>query len=287
MTRQHLHANLAPNNLQCLQCDKIKQQAEEAFRELRTQTDLHIDAVQQKLQEEFSADLARLKSENESLRAVQGQLDGMTSEYDARIDRMELLLREAEARAQRDSETTARRHKKELRSLEARTAELEHELTQSRNLTEQLDLQLEGLKSQIVRVEADGAARIRVHQTRLEETILELNRVNAKLALQEGARQEWNLEKAKLDLAYRKRIGEMESEVRRTEIESVRLRKQILSLSQQLEGFNMVSLRDRLPVRKSTVFAIEEPADLRPTIGRITRLAAPKSGEIEELESPR
>ena len=204
MTRQIGAQGFSPSNdLGCGKCAKVKQQAEDAFRELRTQADLHIAAIERKA-------------------GGRAELNAIAAEYEGRISQMERELTEMESRSKTEIEQILRKCKKDTRSLEMRVAELEELLTAER--------------------EDSNSSR-------------------------------WKIEKAKLDLAYRKRMGEMESEVRRTEIESVRLRKQIMSLTQKLEENGGLAIRDRFKLRN----IFDEPP--LPS-GRIAKLS---SRELEDV----
>ena len=233
----------------CGKCIQIKKQAEEAFSELRRQTDEHIDAVQRQLSEEYGSTINELKNQYEELF---GEL---------------IKAREAQKHRENDHE--------------AEMAQMREHLEQYRELDEKLnetEIKMETYKSQVNKVRLDCDKIVDQMRSERDDAVLEVNRLMSKVGAVDSLRQEYELERAKADLAYRKRIGEMESEVRRTEIESVRLRKQILSLTQQIETYQHHERKyNQVPklyddLRRSRILSIEsEP----PTSGRITRLQLP------------
>ena len=270
----------------CLKCDRMKKQAEDAFRELRTQADLHISTIQRKLETEYESELTRLNKTIDKLRLdndklansrlrdneTRAEIDAVSTEYQGRISQMESELLAVE----KESENQLRASKRDIRNLQVHVASLEETHAQ---LVQESSLQNE----EISRLKAENEKL----QHELEAAKAQNAQMKSKAIVYETGKQEWSLEKAKIDLAYRKRIGEMESEVRRTEIESVRLRKEIFSLKQQLEAGNSLTsydggLHERFrslidshseaaSVRKSMIgiFAYEETT--RPS-GRIARV---------------
>jgi len=270
MTRNF--GDLTPPRSGCGKCEKIKKQAEDAFSELRKQTDVHIDAVQKQLSDEYGSVIESLKSQYESL------FSELAKARDSQAKQL----------AEKDE-----KYNELMEEFHKYTTKNESEETNAKRISE-LQIQLQTVKSQLQKTKADSDRQVEQIMTERDDAILEVNRLNSRMSSIDNIRHEYELEKAKMDLAYRKRIGEMESEVRRTEIESVRLRKQILSLTQQIDAYEHVrrpaaqfggggakQLIDDL--RRSRFFAIESTSSTVPMSGRITRLTftAPHDDNIE------
>ena len=257
----------AVSTKQCVKCLQIKKQAEEAFSELRKQTDAHIDAVQKQLSEEYGSTINELKNQYEELF---GEL---------------VKAREAQQqreRAHADEMIRLRGELEESVKLREKVDELEKQLNEA-------EVKVETSKTHVNKVRSECDKMVDQMRAERDDAVLEVNRLMTKVGAVDSLRQEYELERAKADLAYRKRIGEMESEVRRTEIESVRLRKQILSLTQKIETYEHHQMRyNQAPrlyddLRRSRILSIEsEP----PISGRITRLALPLDNPIVPRDLP-
>ena len=315
-------ANPMDKSIACIRCDHIRRQAEEAFTELRTQTDLHIAAVQKKLREEHLGEIHRLRAANEALQAelakmretagprdaalrtelertkreaesaakkqtadLEQRISILTGEYDARIEAVKRQVAEAEQTAEREREALIKSHRRESLNSESRIKELQ---------VENGDLvgEVQALKSQLHRAKLEVDKQTHFITAERDDAIHQLSLVRSRLLALENGRQGTDLDKAKQDLAYRRRIGEMESEIRRTEIESVRLRREIIQLNQKIElmesegrGGSWLTLRSARP----KLFALEEGSR---NSGRITRIGhtytSPKTSprDIEEVPSP-
>ncbi len=252
----------------CAKCSQIKKQAEEAFSELRRQTDSHIDAIQQQLSEEYGSTINELKTQYDELFGELVKAREAVKHKD--------MQHEAEMVKLRDEIAEAENFKQTISSLE--------------KILSETQIQLEKSKSQVAKVRSECDRIVDQMRTERDDAVLEVNRLFNKVGGVDTLRHEYEMERARADLAYRKRIGEMESEVRRTEIESVRLRKQILSLNQKIEMFEhqRYSQVPRLvdDLRRSRILSIE--SDHQPVSGRITRLALPTEpirdgGTLDEL----
>lgn len=310
----------------CKRCDVIKKQAEAAFTELRSQTDQHIAAVQRKSKEENATELERLRMENQQMikdlnalreqegprdqamkvelekvksdaerrlhnqrSAFEDKLTEVSADYESRILKIHSRLDEAERHGEKEMEAIARSHKKDVVLLESRIKEL---LSENDELLRQLrkaELDIHTIKSeshktqlQIDRATHSAAAE---REAALEQVVA----LKVKISSMESAKTEADLERAKLDLAYRRRIGEMESEVRRTEIESVRLRREILRLNQRVEQLETDAGHSNWISRtaRSRILPIESGL---PSLhsGRIRRVATPvvRNNDVEEVSSP-
>lgn len=284
----------------CEQCMQIRRQAEEAFTELRAQTDRHIFAIQKKLKEEHASELFKVKSANDILTAelmrVKEQLAARSekdSECELRIESIkseceqaERRLREHEKMAEKDRDEILRSHKRELNAMEATIEEKAERI-------EDLEVQVQSLKSQGTKAKMEHQfeqdRQLRLVSLERDDLKEQLALANKRLGSLDNWKTEADLERAKLDLAYRKRMGEMESEVRRTEIESVRLRREIIQLNQKLElsesgggSSNFLMLRSGRP-RQLSLEGISRPHHPPLSSGRITRIA---SNNVEELPPP-
>ena len=309
---------LAPQSVAaCENCMHIRRQAEEAFTELRAQTDRHILAVQKKLKDDHScelskvnsandiltADIARLKellsklekdkrSQAQSEKELEARIADIRGECETKINEIERSMRKEELAASKEREDLLRSHRKDVQGIEEKIQESNARLLQSNKKIEELEQENVALRSQISKSKLELQLELD-RQTRLIYS--ERDNLKDQLALSQqrlGTIENWktegDLERAKLDLAYRKRIGEMESEVRRTEIESVRLRREIIQLSQKLElaeprgatSNNFLMLRSG---RQTKQLSLE---GFRPvSSGRITRVVgtADRTGDVEEL----
>ena len=247
----------SPAVISCQKCVQVKKQAENAFRELTRQTDSHIDAIQKQLSEEYGNTMNELKE----------QYDELFAEL---------------AKAREVQKANEERHEKQL-------SELKTELIEAREIRERVvflekkatedEIKLETAKSQIQKLTREYDGVVEKIRSERDDAVLDLNRLMAKAGAVDSLRQEYELERARADLAYRKRIGEMESEVRRTEIESVRLRKQILSLTQRIETYEHQGTHRfiRPPqlvddLRRSRILSIESDTQ---SSGVIRRIALP------------
>lgn len=308
----------------CEQCVQIKKQAEDAFTELRAQTDRHIAAVQKKLREEHAVEIARVKAANDIMTAeirrfkellaraendkrlerqeaeVEAKLESIRAECDARIDEVEQLMRKEEAVACKQREDLIRTHKRELITLQADLEESNGCNAQQTSRIDELELDVQSLKAQVAKSKLEHQIQLdrQTRQVALERDELkeQLGLAHQRLGSLDNWKTEADLERAKLDLAYRKRIGEMESEVRRTEIESVRLRREIIQLNQKLEsqhGTNFLMLRSSARPKQLSLEGFRESRanNLPLSSGRIARVCAAESprrsaGDVEELPPP-
>jgi|LauGreDrversion4_2_1035121.scaffolds.fasta_scaffold26299_2 chromosome segregation ATPase len=249
----------------CAKCSQIKKQAEEAFTQLRLQTDSHIDAIQQQLSEEYGGTINELKA----------QYDELFGE----------LVKAREAVKEKDSQHVAEMDK--LRGEIGEQNTVKQTISSLEKMLADTQIQLEKSKSLVTKVRSECDKMVDQMRTERDDAVLEVNRLVNKVGGVDTLRHEYEMERARADLAYRKRIGEMESEVRRTEIESVRLRKQILSLNQKIEMFEhqRFSQVPRLfdDLRRSRILSIE--SEHQPVSGRIARLALPtdQHGDVGRL----
>jgi hypothetical protein len=197
------------------------------------------------------------------------------------------------ARKIKDAEDGKQQIEESLQSTLVRCRELEHRAvtleSAERTRNDSSEIQLQTIKSQLRQTRTECDKRIEQITIERDDAVLEVNRLTNRMSSVDSIRHEYELDKAKMDLAYRKRIGEMESEVRRTEIESVRLRKQILSLTQRIEAYEQISRRNGGgsyldDIRRSRIFAIETgtPATGGALSGRITRLTFATHEEDDE-----
>ena len=244
---------------ECGNCTKIRRQAEDAFSELRTQTDRHIHAVQKKLRDDHSVEIGKLTAKIESVEKelanavskpsksdikkitddFQKKISETKTEYEQRISVLQAKLDEAESRLAKTHEDTLRSARRDHLLRDARVSELVSENQQLSEEVDKLEVELQSARSKVERAKLDQDVQIE-RQTRA--LVCERDEAKERLALSEerlgsleSFKRESEIEKAKIDLNYRRRLGEMESEIRRTEIESVRLRREIIQLTQRLE----------------------------------------------------
>lgn len=305
---------------ECKNCGRIRQQAEDAFSELRNQTDKHIHAVQKKLRDDHSVEVSRLKTQIDALqselRKARNSSDSkatiqrlndefeqraadMRKEYDSRLSVLQANLDEAEARIAQQQEDSLRSARRETLLRDARVRELEKENEATAREVDRLEIENQSLRAKLEKAKLDQEVALE-KQTRLLAS--ERDDARERLALAEGRitsletfKREAEIEKARSDLHYRRRLGDMESEVRKTEIESVRLRREIIQLTQKLEQFegNSSSQSSSFPMlssARSRLFAIEAGSS-KPQIGRITRVGQDRSPKkspkaVEELPPP-
>lgn len=292
----------------CDNCGKIRRQAEEAFSELRAQTDRHILAVQKKLKDDHNVEVGKFKAQIENLQQESKKLGSrkineeiekrvleIRRECDARIQLIQNKLWEAEANLARKDE----RRDQLLR--DARVSELEKENSNIRSEIDKLEIEVQSYKSKLERAKMDQEMYVE-RQTRTlamerDEAKDRLVAIEQKLQSLESFKREAELERAKIDLNYRRRLGEMESEVRRTEIESVRLKREIIQLTQRLESSEQtgstVNAFPMLSSARNRLLALEAAAP-PPTVkatsqsGRIAKVSSPKRSPraVEELPPP-
>ena len=293
----------------CDNCAKIRRQAEDAFAELRTQTDRHILAVQKKLKEDHNLETGKLKAQIENLQQeskkmgsrkmneeIEKRVLEIKKECDTRISAIQAKLVEAESKLARQDD----RRDQMLR--DARVTELESENDGLRAQVDKLEIELQSQKAKLERAKLEQEMNVERHTRSLalerDDARERLSAMEHKLAALESFKREAELERAKIDLNYRKRLGEMESEVRRTEIEAVRLKREIIQLSQRLESAENASSISSFPMltsARSRLLALEGSAPQITTkiasssqSGRIAKVSSPKRSPraVEELPPP-
>jgi hypothetical protein len=303
----------------CGNCVKMRKQAEDAFLELRTQTDKHIHAVQKKLKEDHQAEVTKLNLQIDALqlelkkikdaqagrdvgKEFEKRMQESRKEYEARINVVQTKLDEAESRLARQQEDSLRYTRREHLLRDARVQEVEKENDHLRSTVDKLEIEIQSLKCKLDRAKLEQDAFVEKQTKSLiierDEAKQRLLLAEQRLAGLEAFKREAEIDKAKMDLNYRRRLGEMESEVRRTEIESVRLKREIIQLTQRLEtAENLPSSNNSFPMltsARSRLFAIEGGAlfgtSSKPTqSGRIAKInertGSPKRSPraVEEL----
>lgn len=324
LTPPHNHA--VESKTACKRCDVIKKQAEAAFTELRSQTDQHIASVQRKSKEEHAAELERLRTDNQQMMkdlkalreqagprdqamkielekvkgdaerrlhnqrsALEDKLTEVTAEYESRILKIQSQLDQAERHGEKEMEALSRSHKKEVVFLESRIKELLSENDEVSGQLRKAELDIHTMRSESHKTQLQIDRATHSAAADRDAALEQVASLKVKITSMESAKTEADLERAKLDLAYRRRIGEMESEVRRTEIESVRLRREILQLNQRVEQLETDAGHSNWLSRgaRSRVLPIESGL---PSLnsGRITRVATPvvRNNDVEEVSSP-
>ena len=291
----------------CANCAHIRRQAEEAFSELRNQTDKHIAAVQRKLREDHAAEISKLKSANEALQAeikrfaprdsavktevaklqkehqkrmkeqaleFQTQLEDVKAEFESRLEQAMKEAYSVKSQAKSEREEVAKQSK--LR--EARDKELEAENERLALEIDRLEIELQSVKGQLGKVKHEHQLelerQLRSLATERDQARDQLTLAEQRIASLESGKRESDIEKARADLNYRRRMGEMESEIRRTEIESVRLRREIIQLNQKIETLDNELARGGQPALRSArnrIFALELPP-ANSNSGRIARI---------------
>jgi hypothetical protein len=297
----------------CRNCVKIRRQAEEAFSELRIQTDKHIHAVQKKLRDDHAVEMNRLKAQNEELgtqveklrdmlgpreSAAKSELKRVTEqhkqklaevrlEYDSRLSSLQKALDDSELRLARQQEDTLRSARRDTLLRDARVGELEKENDALNRQLDRVEIEAQSLRSKLDKAKLDQELFVEKHTRQLtmerDDARDRLKLTEERIASLEAFKREAEIDKAKSDLHYRRRLGEMESEVRRTEIESVRLRREIIQLNQRLESSQIDSSSLSFPMlssAKNRLFAIESGPQKQH--GRIARVTP----AVEELPPP-
>lgn len=267
----------------CEKCEHLRVQAEQAFTELRHEADAHIAAVQKKLRDDFGKEIAKLKSANQQLQSELSfalKKSGSTPQdvhaqnrvhaLEAEVKALEKQRKDEFNRAARESESFLKQHNAEVSMLEGKLINSETRVTQ---LTDELyatRLSIENCKGQLQNHSSESEHHITRLEGERDDLILSNNALKVRLAAVDKARHELEMERARQDLAYRRRIGEMEMEVRRSDIESVRLRNQVLALTQKIESleFSSYTPTPKLPLSCESEGCHAEA----PRIGRITRL---------------
>lgn len=304
----------------CKNCDRIRQQAEDAFSELRNQTDKHIHAVQKKLREDHSMEVSRLRGQIETLQTelkrVKNLSDTRTTiqrlnedfekraadlrkEYDSRISVLQANLDEAEVRIAQQKEDSLRSARRDNLLRDARVKDLEKENETAAREVDRLEIENQSLKAKLDKSKLDQEVAVEKHtkliSSERDDARERLGLAEDRIASLEAFKREAEIERARSDLHYRRRLGDMESEVRKTEIESVRLRREIIQLTQKLEqsegnSSSQVSSFPMLTSARSRLFAIEAGTS-KLQIGRITRVGQDRSPKkspkaVEELPPP-
>lgn len=267
----------------CEKCENLRIQAERAFSELRREADGHIAAVQKKLRDDFGKEIAKLKSANQQLQSELsfalkkgGPVSQDTPSHarlqalEAEVRSLEKARKEEQTRTARESETFLKQHNAEVSMLEGKLTNSESRIAQLSHDLHVAKLNIENYKGQLQNHMSESEHHIGRLEGERDDLILANNGMKMKLNAAEKARHELEMERAKIDLAYRRRIGEMEMEVRRADIESVRLRNQNLALTQRLECMGVPSCTPTPKLPQSYDSEASQPEV--PRFGRITRL---------------
>ena len=298
----------------CASCAHIRRQAEDAFSELRNQTDKHILAIQRKLRDDHAGELERLKSSNENLQAevhrlreIVGPRETATKTEIANLHRdhkermthqaLEFEAEIAEIRKTYDQKLRQMLSEhddvvKQVKLREARDWERTDDNQRLRGEVDRLEIELQSVKGQLGKVKLEHQVelerQLRSVATERDQAKEKLSLAEQRIASLENSKRESDIDKARADLNYRRRMGEMESEIRRTEIESVRLRREIIQLSQKIETLDNELVRSGQPALRSArnrMFALELPPVVTSNSGRIARIerSPTESRNVEAL----
>jgi chromosome segregation ATPase len=267
-------------NAPCEKCEQIRVHAERAFRELRHEADAHIEAVERKLRDDFARETTKLRAANQQLQQELSRARSGTPQPDRtlsdRIPTLESDLRARDAtiaKSSRDYESMVRKYSTQISSLEEELRSAQDSLADVTNQLMNARQGSDSNRTQIHKTVSEYERQLQQLQNERNEYVLANNSLKNKLAASESAKQELELERARLDLAYRRRIGEMEMEVRRSDIESVRLRRQIMTQGQKIEALERgitPSLGTHTPQLFSADTDVSYPE--QPRKGMITRI---------------